>query len=96
VRALHWWNSAKSSATSPGCGLHHEKTYPLIYIAFLWHQTSQRMRGTNIVMMLCTLDTNTRVSDLDLKTWGFLIYSDGNDEQENSFDGLMSLTVSSY
>jgi hypothetical protein len=29
------------------------------------------------------------MSVLDLKTWGFLIYPEGNDKEENSFEGLM-------
>jgi hypothetical protein len=36
-----------------------------------------------------TLNTNAMESELDLKTWGFLIYPNDNDEGENSFDALM-------
>ncbi len=36
-----------------------------------------------------TLDTSTMVSDMDLKSWGFLVYPHNNEEQENSFGDLM-------
>lgn len=45
---------------------------------------------TRVVTSLITLDTNAVVSDLDIKTWGFLIYTEHNKEQENSFDDLMN------
>jgi hypothetical protein len=35
------------------------------------------------------LDINAMASDLDLKTWGFLIYPDYNEERENSLENLM-------
>jgi hypothetical protein len=37
-----------------------------------------------------TLETNAVISGIDPKTWGFLIYPEGDDEEETTFEDLMT------